>query len=70
MKLDTENLRKDLIRSTHPNQETQKQLCDKIGIARSTFWRLKGGHELTVSTLLKIIKHLEKPINNYIINDV
>lgn len=66
MELDYDRLRKDIIRSGYKDMKSQKEICDEIGINRTTLWRFSNQKPTTVETLLKILKHLNKPLEYYI----
>lgn len=69
MKLDYDRLRKDIIRSGYKDMKSQKEICKELGINRNTLWRFSTGKGTTVETLLKVLEHLNKPLEYYLIHD-
>lgn len=64
--LDTIKMHSDIIRRLNSINKPQHYLTKKLGIGRSTFWRLSKQHELKVNTFLKLVNWLDKDINEYI----
>jgi len=65
--LDTKKMHRDILRRLNGIDKPQKYLTEKLGISRSTFWRLSNNHEMKVNTFLKLVEWLDKDINYYII---
>lgn len=70
MKLNTSKMHRDILRRLNTIKKPQRYLYEKLGVARSTFWRLGQGKEITVDTFLKLAEWLDKDINEYIIHEV
>lgn len=66
MTLDTQKMHRDILRRLNSINKPQKHLTDKLGISRSTLWRLGQGRDITVSTFLILADWLEKGIYHYI----
>lgn len=66
MKLDTKQMHKDINKKLKKSMLPQRHLTEELGIGRATFWRLSKGHEMQVSTFLKLITWLDKDLNYYI----
>lgn len=66
MILDTKKMHIDIIKRLNKIKKPQRYLTDKLGIARSTFWRLSQGHELKVTTFLKLVEWMDEPIEKYL----
>lgn len=66
MRLMTEKMHSDILKRLNSIKKPQKHLTKKLGLARSTFWRLSQGREITVTTFLILVEWLDKPIDRYI----
>lgn len=68
MQLNTKKMHKDILKRLNAINKPQRYLTDKLGVARSTFWRLGLGRDVTVNTFLKLVQWLDEDVNRYITN--
>lgn len=66
MKLDTNKMHHDILKRLNQLSRPQRYLTNKLGVSRSTFWRLSQDKDITVKTFLTLVKWLDKPIDRYI----
>ena len=66
LELDTKLMHSDILKRLNAIKKPQRYITDKLGISRSTFWRLSTGQEITMETFLTLITWLEKEPNRYI----
>ena len=66
LELDTKLMHSDILKRLNAIKKPQRYITDKIGISRSTFWRLSTGQDITIETFLTLINWLEKEPNRYI----
>jgi len=68
MTLNHEKLHLDIVRKLNRINRPQKYLSKKLGVSRSTLWRINNKKEIKLTTFLKLVKWLEKDIKLYIKN--
>ena len=66
LELDTKLMHSDILKRLNAIKKPQRYITDKLGISRSTFWRLSTGQDITMETFLTLINWLEKEPNRYI----
>ena len=66
LELDTKLMHSDILKRLNAIKKPQRYITDKLGISRSTFWRLSTGQDITMETFLTLITWLEKEPNRYI----
>ena len=66
LELDTKLMHSDILKRLNAIKKPQRYITDKLGISRSTFWRLSTGQDITIETFLTLINWLEKEPNRYI----
>ena len=69
MRLRTDKMHKDILKRLNSINKPQRYLTEKLGVARSTMWRLGQGKDITVSTFLILAEWLDdgiQDINKYI----
>ena len=66
IELDTKLMHSDILKRLNAIKKPQRYITDKLGISRSTFWRLSTGQDITMETFLTLITWLEKEPNRYI----
>lgn len=67
MKFNHQKMHRDIVVRLASINKSQEYIAKKMGIGRTTIWRLSYGKEIKPSTFLKIVEWLDKPIENYII---
>lgn len=66
MRLDTELMHTDILRRLNAIKKPQCYLAKKLNVARSTFWRLSKGKDITVNTFLILTEWLDNDLERYI----
>lgn len=66
MKFDKERMHRDILRRLNKIGKSQEYLADKLGMGRSTIWRLSKNKEISTDNFLKIVEWLDEPIMKYI----
>ena len=66
LELDTKLMHSDILKRLNAIKKPQRHITEKLGISRSTFWRLSTGQDITMETFLTLINWLEKEPNRYI----
>ena len=66
LELDTKLMHSDILKRLNAINKPQRYITDKLGISRSTFWRLSTGQDITMETFLTLITWLEEEPNRYI----
>ena len=66
LELDTKLMHSDILKRLNAIKKPQRYITDKLGISRSTFWRLSTGQDISMETFLTLINWLEKEPNRYI----
>lgn len=66
LELDTKLMHSDILKRLNSIKKPQRYITDKLGISRSTFWRLSTGQDITMETFLTLVNWLEKEPNRYI----
>jgi hypothetical protein len=59
-------IHRDVLRRLYQIDKSQDYLSRKLGIGRSTIWRLSKEKEISMSNFLKIINWLDKDISEYV----
>lgn len=67
MKLNNDRLYSHILRRLNAINKPQKYLTNKLGIARSTMWRLGCGKDITLGTFFKLVEWLDKDLDYYVI---
>lgn len=66
MTLDTQKMHRDILKRLNEINKPQRYLYEKLGVARSTFYRLSIGKDITTTTMFIILQWLDRPISRYI----
>jgi predicted DNA-binding transcriptional regulator AlpA len=66
VRINSKKMHRDILIRLNSIKKPQKHLTTKLGIARSTFWRLSKDKEITTNTFLKLVEWLDKGFEEYI----
>jgi len=66
MKLKTNLLHTDVLKTMNRTKYTQQNLADYLGVSRFTVCNLYKSKDMKVSMFLNIVEWLNKPIKKYI----
>lgn len=66
MRLKTKLMHRDILIRLNSINKPQRYLTEKLGISRSTLWRLNLEKDITVETFLKLVQWLERSPERYI----
>lgn len=58
-----------MVKRLNSINKSQDFISKKLGMGRSTFWRLNNGKEISTTNFFKIITWLDNGIEKYIIHD-
>lgn len=64
--LNNEKLSRDLYKRLNEIEKPQAYICDRLGLTRSTFWRISRGRPITLETFFKLMGWLDADLNQYI----
>lgn len=64
--LDNKALHRDLLRRLNELKKPQAYLCERLKIARSTFWRISQNKDITLTTFFKLMEWLDEDLNTYV----
>ena len=67
MRLDNDKLHRDILRRLNAIDKPQRYLTDKLGVSRSTMWRISIGCPITIETFFKLVEWLDKGLDYYVI---
>ena len=65
MKFNQEMLKLDLRVKYQLEGKSERQALKDIGISRSTLWRIEVNKNITMSTFLKCVNYIGKPVDRY-----
>lgn len=66
MYLDSKLLHTDILKRLNAIKKPQRHLPQRLGVQRSTLYRLSIGREITMGTFLKLLHWLDEDSNRYI----
>jgi plasmid maintenance system antidote protein VapI len=66
MHWDTKKMHTDILRRLNSIKKPQRYLTEKLGVHRSTLYRISQGNDITTKTFLTLIKWLDYPAERYL----
>ena len=64
--LDNEALQQDIVGKLDRLKKPQAYFTERLGLSRSTFWRISQKKEITLSTFFKLVQWLDKDLDTYV----
>tara|TARA_R110000823_G_scaffold278258_1_gene396695 strand:+ start:2208 stop:2414 length:207 start_codon:yes stop_codon:yes gene_type:complete len=67
VRINSKKMHRHILIRLNSIKKPQRHLTEKLGIGRSTFWRLSKDKDITTNTFLKLVEWLDKGFEEYII---